>query len=118
MVGADPPCPASKVNLFKPLMTEAADHFFTVNGLVYSVNRWRERYICTAVQGDEVAVGDAILEQVAGSDFGARGAPSRDEADYRALDERVARPDGRRAPLGAVALVRIHGVGARPTVRE
>jgi hypothetical protein len=39
VVGADPACPAGKVNLFKPFMSEAADHIFTVNALVYSVNR-------------------------------------------------------------------------------
>ena len=39
MVGTDPACLAGKVNLLKPLMSEAADHSFSVNVLVYSVNR-------------------------------------------------------------------------------
>ena len=39
MVATDPACLAGEVNLLKPFMSEAADHSFTVNVLVYSVNR-------------------------------------------------------------------------------
>ena len=38
MIGADPACLAGKIDLFKSFMPEAADHSFTVNVLVYSVN--------------------------------------------------------------------------------
>jgi hypothetical protein len=37
-IGADPACLAAEVNFFKPFMSEAADHSFSVNALVYSVN--------------------------------------------------------------------------------
>jgi hypothetical protein len=37
MIGADPARPAGKVDLLKPFVSEAADHSFTVNVLVYSV---------------------------------------------------------------------------------
>jgi hypothetical protein len=38
MLGADPACFASAVNLFKPLMPKAADHSCSVNDLVYGVD--------------------------------------------------------------------------------
>jgi hypothetical protein len=31
MIGADPACLAGKVDLFKPFVAEAADHFLSVN---------------------------------------------------------------------------------------
>jgi hypothetical protein len=31
MIGANPACLAAAVDLFKPLMPEAADHFLSVN---------------------------------------------------------------------------------------
>jgi hypothetical protein len=39
VVGADPARPAGEEDLFKPFMFEAADHSFSVNVSVYSVNR-------------------------------------------------------------------------------
>jgi hypothetical protein len=39
LVGADPACLAGEVNFFKPFVPEAADHSFSVNALVYSVNK-------------------------------------------------------------------------------
>jgi len=38
MTGADPARPAGAVNLRKPFMAEAANHRFSVNCIVYSVN--------------------------------------------------------------------------------
>src|ERR1035438_6088619 len=38
LIGADPACLCGEMNLFKPFMSEAADHSLTVNLLVYSVN--------------------------------------------------------------------------------
>jgi hypothetical protein len=37
-IGTDAACLAGEVNFFKTLMSEAADHSFSVNALVYSVN--------------------------------------------------------------------------------
>jgi hypothetical protein len=38
MIRTDPACLARAVNLFKPFMSEASDHAFIVNCIVYSVD--------------------------------------------------------------------------------
>ena len=53
LISTDPACLAGEVNLFKPLMSEAADHSSSVKYLVYSVNG-------VIASGENASPGDVI----------------------------------------------------------